>query len=157
MGEGVKQFHFFGKSFTLIMFEDHLMMKLHMREKHCSEFGSQTELTADEKKATFEEFLCFYCEILIQNREDLETHSSWCVPIPLTDFPCDKCGAQCLSEDELEIHKNSYHTLDDSYQDFRGQSKNENIKSCDFCGMKFGTLGGLRSHIRSLHKEMLPK
>ena len=51
--------------------------------------------------------------------------------------------------------KKSYH-VKDSYQNPIGQSKNENVKSCDFCGIKFGTLGGLRSHIRSMHKEMLP-
>ena len=134
----------------------HLQMKLHVREKHCSEFGNQTELANDENQATFEEFLCFYCEILIQDREVLEMHGSECHPIPLTDFPCDNCGLQCLSQEQLELHKSSYHTKESYLNDARGLSNNENLKSCDFCGIKFGTLGGLRSHIRSLHKEMLP-
>ena len=32
----------------------------------------------------------------------------------------------------------------------------EDLKTCDFCGIEFGNLEGLRSHIRSLHREMLP-
>ena len=82
-------------------------------------------------------------------------HRSECFKIPLTDYPCDKCGLQCLSKDQLEIHKRSYH-VKNSFQNPSGKSKNEKIKSYDFCGIKFGPLGGLRSHIRSIHKEMLP-
>ena len=41
--------------------EDHLKMKVHIREKHSIEFGNQTELAIDENEAIFEEFLCFYC------------------------------------------------------------------------------------------------
>ena len=118
-------------------------MKLHIIEKHCSEFGNQTELIIEENEENepvFGEFLCFYCEILLKNREVLEMHNSECHKIPLTDFPCDMCGLQCLSEEQLEIHKRSYHAKE-SYQNVTGQSNNENVKSCDFCGLEFGTLG----------------
>ena len=40
-----------------------------------------------------------------------KTDIRWCYPIPLTDFPCDKCGAQCVSELQLEIQKRNYHAL----------------------------------------------
>jgi hypothetical protein len=63
------------------------------------------------------------------------------------EFPCDFCDTDCGSKVELEQHIIAYHYT--FYTD-------EDLKSCDFCGRKFGTLGGLRSHIRSLHKEMLP-
>ena len=66
---------------------------LHVKEKHCYDFESQTELECDENNAKFEEFLCFYCEISIQSIEDLEMPRSECQPIPLTVFPCKKCGA----------------------------------------------------------------
>ena len=133
----------------------------HVRVKHYRNQVSQTEpISISEKKdcetvddAKSEEFLCFYCEILLEAGEDLELHKSWCQPIPLTDFPCKKCGAQCIDEKELETHLSSYHGKD-SYQAF--SDKHEDLNTCDFCGIKFGTLGGLRNHIRSLHKEMLP-
>ena len=112
----------------------HGELRKHQQTQHCKDqnhqvelMKNQTELAIVEKEATFEEFLCFYCEILIRNREDLEMHRSWCDPIPLTDFPCDKCGVQCLSEEQLEIHKNSYHTKD-SYLDASGQSNKENVE-----------------------------
>ena len=135
--------------------EGHFKMRLHVGEKHCCDCESQTELDFDENDDK-EEFLCFYCEILLQAGEDLELHKSWCQPIPLTDFPCKKCGAQCVDEKELDTHMSSYHKMD-SYQELSDHSKNEDLNTCDFCGTKFGTLGGLRNHIRSLHKEMLPR
>ena len=124
----------------------------HHQTHHCNDQNHQVEL---KDETTFEEFLCFYCEISIQNREVLEMHRSECFKIPLTNYPCDKCGLQCPSEEQLEVHKRSYH-VKDIFQNESGQSNNENVKLCDFCGIKFGTLGGLRSHIRSRHKEMLP-
>ena len=36
------------------------------------------------------------------------------------------------------------------------ENTEEDLKTCDFCGIEFGNLEGLRSHIRSLHREMLP-
>ena len=133
--------------------EGQLQMRLHVGEKHCCDCESQTDFDYDKNVAT-EDFLCFYCEILLQAGEDLELHKSWCQSIPLTDFPCKKCGAQCVDFEELETHMRSYH--EDSYKELRDHSKQEEMNTCDFCGFKFGTLGGLRKHIRSLHKEMLP-
>ena len=134
--------------------EGQVQMRLHVGEKHCCDSESQTLSEFDKNDAKFEEFLCFYCEILITAREDLELHRSECQLIPLTDFPCTKCGAQCLNETELEKHISSYH-IKDSHQELGAYSKHEDLNRCDFCGMKFGTLGGLRNHIRKLHKEML--
>jgi hypothetical protein len=135
--------------------EGQLKMRLHVGEKHCCDCESQTDLDFDKNYAKFKEFICFYCEILLKAGEDLELHKSWCQPIPLTDYPCKKCGAQCIDEKELETHMNSYHKKD-SYQEVRDHSKDEDLNTCDFCGIKFETLGGLQNHIRSLHKEMLP-
>jgi hypothetical protein len=44
--------------------EGQLKMRLHVGEKHCCDCESQTDLDFDKNDAKFEEFLCFYCEIL---------------------------------------------------------------------------------------------
>ena len=131
----------------------------HVRLTHFKNQVSQTksvELALDRNDAESEEFLCFYCEILLHAGEDLELHKCWCQPIPLTDFPCKKCGAQCIDEKELKTHMISYHKKY-NYQALSEPSKHEDLNTCDFCGIKFGTLEGLRNHIRSLHTEMLPR
>jgi hypothetical protein len=66
-----------------------------------------------------------------------------------TSFPVLKCDYLSASMNELITHINSYN-LDNL------AVNNEDLYTCGFCGLRVGTLGGLRSHIRSLHKEMLP-
>ena len=68
-------------------------------------------------------------------------------PIFKYEFPCEVCETNCRSKVELEEHIRAYHYT--FYTE-------EDLQTCDFCGLKFETLGELRSHIRSLHKEMLP-
>jgi hypothetical protein len=94
-------------------------------------------------------------EKLITSADDLEDHRPICISIKdFTIYPCDVCCAQCTAKTDLEEHKTDYHQ-----QIVRKQFRNaypfdteEDLNSCDFCGIKFGTLGGLRS----LQKDMLP-
>ena len=46
----------------------------------------------------------------------------------------------------------SHHDISERFNNVKPGFTEEDVKSC---GFKFGTLGGLRNHIRSLHKEML--
>ena len=101
------------------------------------------------------EFPCKFCETNCISILELEQHMTvYHYEWDLTDepsfeyeFPCDVCDTNCVTKVELEQHMTDYH--------YNFYTKAD-LKSCDFCSLKFGTLGGLRSHIRSLHKEMLP-
>ena len=78
----------------------------------------------------FERFSCFYCDKKIQSETHLTNHIEMC------------------SGTASSFWKQSTLPVKPAFTE-------EDVKSCDFCGFKFGTLGGLRNHIRSLHKEML--
>ena len=101
------------------------------------------------------EFPCNVCETSCISMVELEHHMTvyhyeWDLPdepIFRHEFPCDVCDTNCISKVELEQHITANH-----YTFYTEADR----QSCDFCGLKFGTLGELRSHIRSLHKEMLP-
>ena len=73
-------------------------------------------------------------------------HYEWDLPDEpnfMYEFPCDVCDTNCRSKVELEQHRTAYHYSCYTEGD---------LKSCDFCGHIFGTLGELRNQIRSLHK-----
>ena len=48
--------------------------------------------------------------------------------------------------EELLTHMNNNHS---DNLDVREHLNSEDLYSCDFCGLTFGILGGLRNHIRS--------
>ena len=73
-------------------------------------------------------------------------------PVNLFPYPCFYCGLVINSKAEIGQHKPKCHEVQSIV---KPAFTEEDVKSCDFCGFKFGTLGGLRNHIRSLHKEML--
>ena len=73
-------------------------------------------------------------------------------PVNLFPYPCFYCGLVINSKAEIGEHKPKCHEVQSIV---KPAFTKEDVKSCDFCGFKFGTLGGLRNHIRSLHKEML--
>ena len=72
----------------------------HRQTHNCTNQNHHVDV---KKEVTFEEFLCFYCEILIKDRVVLEMHRSECFKIPSTDYPCDKCGLQCSSEEQEKL------------------------------------------------------
>ena len=106
----------------------------------------------------FAKYSCYYCRKMIISAVDLEDHKPVCNSTKdFSIYPCDLCGAKCANMIDLEGHRTAYHQ-----PDMRKHVNNSNLnydeedaKYCDFCDMKFGTLGGLRNHIRNLHKEML--
>ena len=111
------------------------------------------------------EFLCFYCERPIKSNDKLELHRSRCHKRTLTEFLCDEFGAQCLEESDLGQHRTTYHKMgsfdnEEEWNEMTNQVNSnypdEDLYWYDFCGMQFGTLGGLQTHIRSVHQEMLP-
>ena len=121
-------------------------LKQHMRSEHC-----KNKATQNDTISIFEEYPCYYCDTIIYSTSDLEQHVHTCHGgiriVEEYEFPCDLCDTNCGSKEELEQHITAYHYTFYTEEDY---------KSCDFCGLKFGTLGGLRNHIRSLHREMLP-
>ena len=160
------------------------MLKQHIRSEHCRNKATQNDIisifeeyscyycderissTSDLEKHTTScpgcislseevEFPCNVCETNCISMVELEHHITvyhyeWDLPdepIFLHEFPCDVCDKNCRSQVELEQHIGSYHYTFNTEAD---------LKSCDFCSLKFGTLGELRTHIRSIHKEMLP-
>ena len=121
-------------------------LKQHLRSEHCQNKATQNDIIS-----TFEEYPCYYCDKVIFSTSELEMHVSTCEGgiriIEEYEFPCNVCDTDWRSKVELEEHIRADH-----YEFYT----EEYLKTCDFCGLIFGTLGGLRSHIRSLHKEMLP-
>lgn len=126
--------------------------------------GNQTE----SENRVFEEFNCFYCDEEIVSEDKLEEHATNCqnvfeslISLPSMyleqweQWPCDIGEAKCSEILDLERHKTSNHQQD-MREPYNPYYNEEDLKCCDFCGKEFGTLGGLRNHIRSLHREMLP-
>jgi hypothetical protein len=158
----------------------------HFRRNHYKDQVCQTsECETSDEPSKFE-YPCFYCGYMISSAEELQKHVTECIslseevefpcnvcetsfismvelehhiifyhyewelpdePIFNYEFPCDVCDTNCRSKVKLEEHIRAYHYTFYTEAD---------LQTCDFCGLKFGTLGGLRSHIRGLHKEMLP-
>ena len=135
--------------------------KKHVQAQHLKNKCNQTEVfnLVDTEKHEFSEYPCHYCRKTIKSEKDLEEHKLVCYTSKdLALYPCDICGAQCTDMMDFERHRTTHHP-----QDLREHFKNENpyfneeeLNSCDFCGLQFGTLGCLRNHIRNQHKEMLP-
>ena len=121
-------------------------LKQHIVSEHC-----RNKATQNDQISNFEEYPCYYCDKIIVSTSDLEKHVTSCDEvirmIEEYEFPCDVCDTSCTSKEQLEQHIASYHYT---------YYTEEDLKTCDFCGIEFGTLGGLRNHIRSQHKEMLP-
>ena len=65
-------------------------------------------------------------------------------------MPCDIGESKCSKILVLEQHQQEMSKPSNPHYN------EEDLKSCDFCGKEFETLGGLRNHIRSLHRDMLP-
>ena len=129
-----------------LSFNSYKLLKQHIRCEHC-----QSKATQKDKDSIFEEYPCYYCDETIFSTSELEKHATSCHEgIRMIEeywHPCDICDTDCRSKVELEEHIKAYHYT---------YYNEEDLKSCDFCGLQFGTFEGLRSHIRSLHKEMLP-
>ena len=138
-------------------------LKKHVPAQHLKNKSGQIEVCNDvvTKKCEFSEYPCHYCRKTIISQKDLEEHNPVCYTIKdFALYPCDVCGAKCTDVMDLETHSAAYHQQD--LKDLKEQFKNsspyyteEDFNECDFCGIKFGTLGGLRNHIRSIHTEML--
>ena len=111
----------------------------------------RNKATQIDKISKFEEYPCYYCDEIIVSKSDLEKHVTSCHGVIRMNeeyqFHCEVCDTSCTSEVQLEEHVATYHYT---------YYTEEDLKTCDFCGIEFGTLGGLRSHIRSQHREMLP-
>ena len=132
-------------------------LRVHIRCYHTHSKSSQYE-----KEQTFEVYPCFYCDYPLTCSGELEAHETNCTVFgeilqsentiqDINFFPCAQCSFLSASMEELLTHMNNNHS-----DNVTEQFSNEELYSCDFCGITFGTLGGLRNHIRSLHKEMLP-
>lgn len=145
--------------------DNRVKLSQHVKEAHYKDIECQTDdievkihepsdkSQSCEKSSKFEEYLCYYCDKMIVSTCDLEKHARSCHEvvrmIEEIQFPCDVCGRSCTSQEQLEEHVATYH-----YTYY--YTAEENLKTCDFCGNPFGPPGGLRNHIRSLHREMLP-
>ena len=127
-------------------FNSYKLLKQHIRTEHC-----QSKATQKNIDSIFEEYPCYYCDQMIFSTSELEKHATSCQEdIRMIDeymYPCDFCETDWISKVELEKHLAACHTT---------YYNEEDPQSCDFCGVQIETLAGLRSHIRSLHKEMLP-
>ena len=106
-------------------------------------------------------FPCEECGITTASMEELLTHMNAFHPVTkqpsmyLEPWPCNICDLKCNDMLDLERHKTSSHQQD-MIDPSSLYNSEEDLKCCDFCGRQFGTLGCLRNHIRSLHREMLP-
>ena len=96
----------------------------------------------------FEKFNCYYCDEEIKSEPHLNHHRLECM------------HGHAISPSSLYLEQWEQWPSDNGEQDMR-ESYNqyyneEDLKCCDFCGREFGSLGSLRNHIRSLHRDMLP-
>ena len=93
------------------------------------------------------QYNCFYCDKTIDNEASLSEHRSKCSGAS-NKFLKETNHIETCSGTTSSFWKQSTFPVKPAFTE-------EDVKSCDFCGFKFGTLSGLRNHIRSLHKEML--
>ena len=135
-------------------------LKLHVGQNH-----SQSKSSQYDRDQCFEVYPCYYCDQAITCRKDLEDHEIKCIALldelfqspEVNIFPCDQCDVISMSMEELLKHINTCHPAVNLSEEHGCQLNpyynEEDLKCCDFCGIKFGTLGGLRNHIRSLHRD----
>ena len=140
-------------------FESRVQLSGHVRKSHVKHQVSQTSMKNTEKCAQTEDLIenddlehpCFYCgERLTDYESNMEMHLSECCELgsvvfedaPI--FPCDQCNDEYSDISELKDHytKNHPECL---------------LCWCDFCGSRCENLEELQTHIRSLHRNILPQ
>jgi DNA repair exonuclease SbcCD ATPase subunit len=138
----------------LIKLQEHKLIH-HMKDRE-TKHNSSTNTPVQQ----FQEYKCFYCDKAIKTEALLEMHKNACHESFLCDFQCFDCGSKRTSKIDLDWHKTTVHGP------FAPKQSETHLpiiphypierEQCDFCDMKFITLGALRNHIRCQHKEILP-
>ena len=118
-------------------------MKDHLHKNH-----SKNESVQVSNVVSFYQYQCFYCKKTIISKDDLETHKPVCYTIK--DFaanPCDICGAQCPSKEDLGRHRITHHAIGTWNEDLGVE-----IFWCDVCPLTFECKEELEYHIEGCHE-----
>ena len=87
---------------------------------------------------------------VIKSKLDLEDHKPVCYTIKdfAASYPCDLCGAQCPMEEDLGMHRTTYHEAGTFSAEFGAE-----IFWCDVCPLTFRCKSLLDSHINGCHGD----
>ena len=135
-------------------YQSYCQLRSHILRFHCKNTSSQNDLTS-----TFEEYECFYCDEKITSKDTLEVHVNICsdaaigteetnvMEYKVEAFPCDECGAKCISFDDLGRHITAYHHSLEILE--------ENLVSeslwCGYCPLYFESKYDLEHHRSRCH------
>merc|ERR1712062_304341 len=104
--------------------------------------GTKSRQKRPQKVLEKESWECDACDKVFDTRAKLYYHKSKVHDGPKT---CDKCGKECSSLPDLDMHIRRVHHI---YQ----ISEDQKVKKCDQCDSEFKVSEDFNDHLKSIHK-----